>query len=173
MPIWSPGRHIPTQKIPKCPPPRGLMRDIMDWNSGQFCLNVYCLNENRYLCIKCKERSIDCTSALMFVLPILRLSRNWGTPFLNIPCKIFTVPYLSCGLIVWGQASKTLLTKILLLQKKVLRFIFLANRKVNAIPLLIDANILPISFLYFKSVSFLMHDIHANSAPSKMVNLFS
>ena len=22
MPIWSPGRHIPTQKIPKCPPPR-------------------------------------------------------------------------------------------------------------------------------------------------------
>ena len=21
MPIWSPGRHIPTQKIPKCPPP--------------------------------------------------------------------------------------------------------------------------------------------------------
>ena len=20
MPIWSPGRHIPTQKIPKCPP---------------------------------------------------------------------------------------------------------------------------------------------------------
>ena len=24
MPIWSPGRHIPTQKIPKCPPPRAV-----------------------------------------------------------------------------------------------------------------------------------------------------
>ena len=24
MPIWSPGRHIPTQKIPKCPPPGAL-----------------------------------------------------------------------------------------------------------------------------------------------------
>ena len=22
MPIWSPGRHIPTQKVPRCPPPR-------------------------------------------------------------------------------------------------------------------------------------------------------
>ena len=57
-------------------------------------------------------------------------------------------------------------------QKKVLRFIFFANRNVHAIPLFINANILPISFLYFKSVSYLMHDIHANSAPSKIVNLF-
>ena len=32
---------------------------------------------------------------------------------------------------------------------------------------------MPISFLYFKSVSYLMHDIHINSAPSKIVNLFS
>ena len=32
--------------------------------------------ENRFLYIKCKEHSIDCTSALMFVLSILRLSRN-------------------------------------------------------------------------------------------------
>ena len=23
VPVWSPGRHIPTQKIPKCPPPPG------------------------------------------------------------------------------------------------------------------------------------------------------
>ena len=35
----------------------------------------YCLIENRFLCIKCKECSTDCTSALMFVLSILRLSR--------------------------------------------------------------------------------------------------
>ena len=32
--------------------------------------------ENRFLYIKCKEHSIDCTSALMFVLSIPRLSRN-------------------------------------------------------------------------------------------------
>ena len=55
----------------------------------------------------------------------------------------------------------------------VLRFIFFANRNVYAIPLFIDANILPISFLYFKCVSYLMHDIHTNTAPSKIVNLFS
>ena len=36
----------------------------------------YCLIENIFLYIKCKERSIDCTSALMFVVSILKLSRN-------------------------------------------------------------------------------------------------
>ena len=58
--------------------------------------------------------------------------------------RALILPYLSHGLIVWGHASKTHLTKILLLQKKVLRFKFFANRNVNAIPLFIDANILPI-----------------------------
>ena len=43
---------------------------------ANFGGNWYCLIENRFLYIKCKERSIDCTSALMFVLSILKLSRN-------------------------------------------------------------------------------------------------
>ena len=38
--------------------------------------NWYCLIENRFLYIKYKERSFDCTSALMFVLSILKLSRD-------------------------------------------------------------------------------------------------
>ena len=31
---------------------------------------------------------------------------------------------------------------------------------------------MPISFLYFKSASYLMYDIHTNTAPTKIVNLF-
>ena len=42
---------------------------------------------------------------------------------LNIYCALI-LPYLSYGLIVWGQVSKIPLTKILWLQKKVLRLIF-------------------------------------------------
>ena len=34
------------------------------------------LIENRFLHLKCKERSVDCTSALKSVISILRLSRN-------------------------------------------------------------------------------------------------
>ena len=43
---------------------------------ANFGGNWYCLIENRFLYIKCKERSIDCTCALMVVVPILKLSRN-------------------------------------------------------------------------------------------------
>ena len=62
--------------------------------------------------------------------------------------RALILPYITYGLIVWGQASKTHSTKLLLLKKNVLRFIFFANRNVHAIRLFIDANILPISFLY-------------------------
>ena len=37
MPIWSPGWHIPTQKIPKClPPPRGFNLSRAPLWGGQF-----------------------------------------------------------------------------------------------------------------------------------------
>ena len=36
-------------------------------------------------------------------------------------------PYLSYGLVAWGQASKNELDKLLILQKCALRFIFFAN----------------------------------------------
>ena len=42
-------------------------------------------------------------------------------------------PYLNYGILAWGQASKSPLNKILLLQKRVLRFIFFckSQRKCN------------------------------------------
>ena len=63
------------------------MRDIhlTDWNSGQICLNFYCWIKNRFLHIKCKEHSIDCTSTLMFVLSILEILRLSTGMLLN--CK--------------------------------------------------------------------------------------
>ena len=46
-------------------------------NSGELFFKILCcLIENRFLHLKCKERSVDCTSALKSVLSILRLSRN-------------------------------------------------------------------------------------------------
>ena len=42
----------------------------------------------------------------------------------------------------------------------------------HAIPLFLEANALPITFLYYESVSTLMHDINNNKAPANMLNLF-
>ena len=51
-------------------------------------------------------------------------------------------------------------------------FMYFAIGMIMPFLCLINANILSISLLYFKSVSYLMHDIHINTAPSEIVNFF-
>ena len=46
-------------------------------------------------------------------------------------------PYLTYGIAVWGQACKTYLDKILVLQKRVMRMYF-SDRYDHAIPLFLD-----------------------------------
>ena len=42
----------------------------------------------------------------------------------------------------------------------------------HAIPLFIDADILPVSFMYYKTVVSLMHDTNNNNSPQNLLNLF-
>ena len=83
------------------------------------------------------------------------------------------LPYISYGLTAWGLASKSYMTKILVHQKRALRFIFSVERCEHAVPLFIHVDILPLNFLYFKSVCCLMHDIRNRKVPSNILNLFS
>ena len=68
-------------------------------------------------------------------------------------------PYISYGLIAWGQASKSYLEKILILQKRAVRLIYFLPFRTHAIPYFAQSNILPITMLYFKLSSILMLDI--------------
>ena len=79
--------------------------------------------------------------------------------------------YLTYGLASWGQFLKTHLNKILILHKRASRTIFFADRRDHAIPFLVDANILPLSFLYYEYVSNFMHDIN-NNVPLNIFKLF-
>ena len=65
-------------------------------------------------------------------------------------------PFLNYGLAAWGQASKTFLIKILILQKEVLRMMYFMDIREHAIPLFIDADILPVTFMYYKAVASLL-----------------
>jgi len=62
--------------------------------------------------------------------------------------------------------------KILILQKRALRLLYFTDWHERAIPLFLEANILPITFLYYELVSTLMHDISNCKAPTNMSNLF-
>lgn len=81
-------------------------------------------------------------------------------------------PYLSYGLIVWGQACKSYLDKLLKLQKRVLRFIYFSDHNQHAIPLFSDAGILPLQFSYYELAANLMFDIRCRDAPRNIRDLF-
>ena len=83
------------------------------------------------------------------------------------------LPYISYVLAAWGLAGKSYLTKILVLQKRALRFIFFAERCEHAVPLFIHADILPLNFLYFESVCCLMYNVRNRKVPNNILNLFS
>ena len=79
---------------------------------------------------------------------------------------------MSYGLIVWGQARKSHLDKLLKLQKRALRFIYFADRNQHAIPLFSDAGILPLQFSYYEVTANLMYDIRHRNAPRNIRDLF-
>ena len=68
-------------------------------------------------------------------------------------------PYIHYSIVTWGQAAETQMSKILLLQKRVLRFINGMKYRAHTIPLFIPANILPVIMMYLKSVAAQMHDL--------------
>ena len=101
-----------------------------------------------------------------------KISRNIGimaslrhfTPFstlLNI-YRSLIFPYLSYGITVWGQAGKTHLQNILVLQKRVVR---LMN--------FVSSNIFSLPMLYFKLSSTLMLDVHNKLVPSNICDMFT
>ena len=82
-------------------------------------------------------------------------------------------PYISYGLTAWGMASKSALNRILILQKRCLRFIFFSERRAHAIPLFLDTSVLPVHFLSYEAVCCLMHDVSNQIAPSNILDLFT
>ena len=91
---------------------------------------------------------------------LLKISRTVGllsklrhfVPFSTLIsiCYSLIAPYFRNGLIAWGQASKSQLNKLLIFQKRALRFIHFAKPRDHAIPLFINTKILPINFLYYQ-----------------------
>ena len=83
------------------------------------------------------------------------------------------LPYLSYGLVAWGQAAKSHLQKFIVLQKRAVRLINFAPSRSHAAPFFIQSNIMPITMLYFKLCSTVMLNVYNNLAPHKITHLFT
>ena len=85
-------------------------------------------------------------------------------------------PYLSYGIVVWGQAAPTNLEIILILQKRALRLIhiFISNPLDSTLYLCSKlSNVIPLDFLSFKTICLIMHNVFNNVTPPNFSNLFT
>ena len=80
---------------------------------------------------------------------------------------------MSYGLVAWGQAARTHLDKLIVLQKRVLRLMYFSEPIAHAVSLFITSNFLPINMLYVETVSSLMFDVSRLSVPSNISDLFT
>ena len=87
--------------------------------------------------------------------------------------KSLLQPLFLYGISTWGQACKSSLNKLVVLQKRALRSVFFQNSTQSAIPLFIETEILPVKSLYIYSVAQLMYDVNHNNIPSNVSNLFT
>jgi len=81
-------------------------------------------------------------------------------------------PHLTYGIITWGQAAKSNLLKILILQKRALRLMHFIPKRDHILHLFISSNILPINLLNFETVLIFIHDVVHDSVPLNLKNLF-
>ena len=94
------------------------------------------------------------------------------TTLLNIYQSLI-LPHLTYGLAAWGQAAKTHLKKILVLQKRALHLMYFSEPRAHAVPLFISSKILPLQMLYAEKVSSIMFDVSCMNAPSNICDFFT
>ena len=129
-------------------------------NSNHFLTSLECKNHVKYL-------GVLLDSHLSWKYHIdnvaLKISRIIGViarlrhlvPF-NTLLSIYRsliLPYLSYGLASWGQAAKSHLQKLLVLQKRALRLMYFCELRAHAVPLFISSKSLPLNMLYVETVS--------------------
>ena len=111
-------------------------------------------------------------SKSLIILAILRHFVPSST-LLNI-YRSLVQPYLSYGIAVWGQAAPTNFgKKNLILQKRALRLIHFKPFRFHAVPLFKLSYVLPLNFLYFKTICLIMHDVSNNVTPPNVSKLFT
>ena len=80
--------------------------------------------------------------------------------------------HLSYGLSVWGTSNEDQLSKLMLLQKKIIRAITFSDFYAHTSPLFKDLNILKIRELYSHKIGSLMWDFDHNTLPNSLSSLF-
>ena len=81
-------------------------------------------------------------------------------------------PYISYGILTWGNANSSVLQKVVLLQKRAIRIINNANFNDHTEPLFKHSEILRLNDLYEYQVCLFMHDFLNKKLPQSFDGMF-
>ena len=90
------------------------------------------------------SRFIGVIARLRHLVPFTTLLRIY---------RSLILPYIPYGLAACGQAAKSHLQEILVLQKRVLRLMYFSEPRAHAVPLFTSSKILPLNVSYVETVS--------------------
>ena len=114
------------------------------------------------------------TSKISKTIGIFSRLRNYvPTSTLLTIYRSLVFPFLSYGILVWSQPAQTYINQVLALQKRAVRHIYFAPYRSHAIPLFVSSNTIPVTMLYFKSISIIMHDVFNKLTPCSTSTLFN
>ena len=100
--------------------------------------------------------------------------RNYVTPkVLTQPYYSLIYPYLTYGIVIWGNTYKSTLYPIVMLQKKAVQIITFSNFDEHSSPLFYRLKILKFVDLVFPYNSPFMHDYHFNNLSPSFKGFFS
>ena len=68
-------------------------------------------------------------------------------------------PYLTYGVVAWGNAAKVHIQKLLVLQKRALRLVNFKSFQDHAIPLFLSTYTLHVTMIYAKESAYMLNDI--------------
>ena len=138
-------------------------------------INMFDHNPNKIISIESKEyvkylwilvdskisKAVGIIARLRHFVPLSTLQNIY---------RSLILPYMSYGIVAWGQAAQV---HLLILQKRALSLMYFKSNRTHAIPLFISSRFLPLNMLYCKAVSTLMYDVSNNSSPCKITALFT
>jgi len=81
-------------------------------------------------------------------------------------------PFLSYGIITWGNTYQTTLNSLITIQKKAMRIMTFSDYKAHSSPLFFRLKILKFLDLIFIQNALLMHDFYNNKLPDAFSDLF-
>ena len=85
----------------------------------------------------------------------------------------FILPHITYGLEVWGAANKTFLSRIVVIQKRIIRIISFKSFNHHSAPLFYELTILDVFKQYRIMIAIFMHALLNNKLPHRFIDYFS